>query len=85
MDKVTVTGRWTRWGEAAGWHAAAGLAKPTERVVTAESTYRIQCDPAPPAEALRALRVRGLGLRRREGYGALCPPLEPPRPYDPRV
>ena len=83
VDEVTVVGRWTRWGEAAGWHAAAGLAKPTERVVTAGSTYRIQCDRAPSPEALRALRVRGLGLRRREGFGALCPPLVPPRPLRP--
>ncbi|HEY6422287.1 MAG TPA: hypothetical protein VIY28_03370 [Pseudonocardiaceae bacterium] len=44
------------------------------------STYRVHCDRAPSAEALRALRVRGLGLRRREGFGALCPPLTPPRP-----
>jgi CRISPR-associated protein Csx10 len=78
VDEVMVTSSWTRWGEAAGWHAAAGLAKPTERVVTAGSTYRVHCDRAPSPEALRALRVRGLGLRRREGFGALCPPLEPP-------
>lgn len=80
VNKVEVVGRWTRWGEAAGWHAAAGLAKPTERVVTAGSTYRIQCDSVPSPEMLRALRVRGLGLRRREGFGALCPPLDPPDP-----
>ncbi|MGH3902436.1 MAG: type III-B CRISPR module-associated Cmr3 family protein [Pseudonocardiaceae bacterium] len=72
---------WMRWGEAAGWHAAAGLAKPTERVVAAGSTYRVQCDRPPSSQALRALRVRGVGLRRREGFGALCPPLEPPRPW----
>ncbi len=69
---------WMRWGEAAGWHAAAGLAKPTERVAAAGSTYRVECDRAPSPEALRALRVRGLGLRRREGFGALCPPFDPP-------
>ncbi|PZS26364.1 MAG: hypothetical protein DLM61_18535 [Pseudonocardiales bacterium] len=77
VEVVSVV-RWMRWGEAAGWHAAAGLAKPTERVVTAGSTYRVECDRAPSQEALRALRVRGLGLRRREGFGALCPPLDPP-------
>ncbi|MGH3905067.1 MAG: type III-B CRISPR module-associated Cmr3 family protein [Pseudonocardiaceae bacterium] len=81
VDEVTVAGQWTRWGEAAGWHAATGLAKPTERVVAAGSTYRVQCDRAPSPEALRALRIRGLGLRRREGFGALCPPLTPPRPW----
>lgn len=81
VDEVAVVGYWTRWGEAAGWHAAAGLAKPTERVVAAGSTYRVQCDRAPAPEALHALRVRGLGLRRREGFGALCPPLIPPRPW----
>ncbi|MGH3692484.1 MAG: type III-B CRISPR module-associated Cmr3 family protein [Pseudonocardiaceae bacterium] len=79
--KVVSVARWMRWGEAAGWHAAAGLAKPTERVVAAGSTYRVQCDRPPSPELLGALRVRGLGLRRREGFGALCPPLEPPRPW----
>lgn len=78
VDDVTIVDRWTRWGEAAGWHTAAGLAKPTERVVAAGSTYRVHCDPAPTPAVLRALRVRGLGLRRREGFGALCPPLVPP-------
>lgn len=82
VDIVSVVG-WMRWGEVAGWHAAAGLAKPTERVVTAGSTYRVECDRAPSREALRALRIRGLGLRRREGFGALCPPLVPPRPSEP--
>lgn len=81
MGAVSVVGSWMRWGEAAGWHAAAGLAKPTERVVAAGSTYRVQCDRPPSPEALRALRVRGVGLRRSGGFGALCPPLEPPRPW----
>lgn len=78
VDTATVADSWTRWGEAAGWHGASGLSKPTERCVTAGSTYLVQCDKAPADEALRRLRVRGLGLRRREGFGALCPPIAPP-------
>lgn len=69
---------WVRWGEVGGWHGASGLPKPTERCVTAGSTYLVRCDVPPKDEALRRLRVRGLGLRRREGFGALCPPITPP-------
>jgi CRISPR-associated protein Csx10 len=78
VDTATVADSWTRWGEAAGWHGASGLPKPTERCVTAGSTYLVQCDKAPSDDALRRLRVRGLGLRRREGFGALCPPIALP-------
>lgn len=77
---ATVAKSWTRWGEAAGWHGASGLPKPTERCVTAGSTYLVDCDQAPTDDALRRLRVRGVGLRRREGFGALCPPITPPVP-----
>lgn len=69
---------WTRWDEVAGWHAASGLPKPTERAVAAGSTYLVQCARPPTEDRLRRLRVAGLGLRRREGFGALCPPMKPP-------
>ncbi|MGH3528590.1 MAG: type III-B CRISPR module-associated Cmr3 family protein [Pseudonocardiaceae bacterium] len=79
VAKAKVVDSWTRWGEVAGWHGASGLPKPTERCVTAGSTYLVHCkEKAPTDEALRMLRVRGLGLRRREGFGALCPPIAPP-------
>ena len=59
---------WTRWDSVGGWHAASGLPKPTETVVTAGSTYAVQL--ADPSRAnLAALMDRGLGLRRHEGFG----------------
>ncbi|WP_317493492.1 type III-B CRISPR module-associated Cmr3 family protein [Haloechinothrix sp. LS1_15] len=70
--------RWTRWTEAGGWHAASGLPKPTERAVAPGSTYLVRCAEAPDENALRTLRARGIGLRRREGFGALYR-AEPPR------
>lgn len=80
VGRVTIDphARWTRWVEAAGWHAAAGLAKPTERVVGPGSTYVVECDTVPSDDAVRGLAVSGIGLRRREGFGALCPPLAAP-------
>lgn len=78
VGAANVQSKWVRWGEAAGWHVASGLPKPSERCVTAGSTYLIGCDVAPDEDALRRLRVRGVGLRRREGFGALCPPIRPP-------
>ncbi|MGI8310535.1 type III-B CRISPR module-associated Cmr3 family protein [Saccharopolyspora hattusasensis] len=68
---------WQRWTEVGGWHLASGLPKPTERAVQAGSTYRIRCAERPSEAARRALMVRGVGLRRREGFGALCRPAPP--------
>lgn len=68
-----VVRRWVRWTQVAGWHAASGLPKPAEVAVAAGSTYLVTCDRRPSAEALAVLGARGLGLRRIEGYGALCP------------
>ncbi|MEU6261931.1 type III-B CRISPR module-associated Cmr3 family protein [Saccharopolyspora shandongensis] len=68
---------WSRWTEVGGWHLASGLPKPTERAVQAGSTYRVRCAERPSDAALRALMVRGVGLRRREGFGALCRPVAP--------
>lgn len=78
VGAATVQRCWVRWGEVAGWHAASGLPKPSERCVTAGSTYLIHCDVPPDDHALRQLRVRGVGMRRREGFGALCPPIPAP-------
>lgn len=77
VDVFKVTGAWTRWDEVGGWHAASGLPKPVERAVAAGSTYRIRCAEAPSLASRRALAARGIGLRRREGFGALY--VSPPR------
>jgi CRISPR-associated protein Csx10 len=70
-EKVKITGKWTRWTEIGGWHLASGLPKPRERAVAAGSTYLVTC-PAPPDPAgLAGLLTQGVGLRRREGFGAL--------------
>jgi CRISPR-associated protein Csx10 len=69
--------RWTRWTEVGGWHEASGLPKPTERAVQTGSTYRVRCAEEPSEAARRALMARGVGLRRREGFGALYRPAEP--------
>ncbi|MBE9375295.1 hypothetical protein IQ251_12655 [Saccharopolyspora sp. HNM0983] len=68
---------WIRWTEAGGWHAASGLPKPTERAVAPGSTFRVQCAEPPAEAARRSLTARGVGLRRREGFGALHVPSVP--------
>ncbi|SFE27412.1 CRISPR-associated protein Csx10 [Actinopolyspora alba] len=76
VSEVEIIDSWSRWEEAGGWHAASGLPKPVERVVSAGSTYRVRCAEPPTETARRRLMTRGIGLRRREGFGALyrCEP-----------
>lgn len=62
---------WTRWCEIEGWHAASGLPKPVERAVQPGSTYLIRCAERADEQARKRLMARGIGLRRREGFGAL--------------
>lgn len=71
VEALEVQKCWTRWCEVEGWHAASGLPKPTERAVQPGSTYLVRCaGPADP-QARKRLMARGIGLRRREGFGAL--------------
>ncbi|MBA8825286.1 CRISPR-associated protein Csx10 [Saccharopolyspora lacisalsi] len=79
VDHVDIEDKWTRWEEVGGWHAASGLPKPTERVIAAGSTYRLRCSETASEAARRTLMARGVGLRRREGFGALYRMPEPPR------
>lgn len=72
--RAQVVRRWTRWEQAGGWHVASGLPKPQELTVAAGSTYLISPERALDDSALRRLSVRGLGLRRHEGFGDLAPP-----------
>jgi CRISPR-associated protein Csx10 len=65
---------WTRWEEAGGWHAASGLPKPQELTVCAGSTFIIHPERTVSDAALSHLALRGLGLRRHEGFGDLAPP-----------
>lgn len=59
---------WVRSGTLSGWHGIAGIPKSEEWIVEAGSTVVVDgCDDA----ALSAL-ARGIGLRQREGYGALA-------------
>ncbi|MDI2029512.1 type III-B CRISPR module-associated Cmr3 family protein [Saccharopolyspora sp. TS4A08] len=71
MKEITLVDYWSRWTDAGGWHAASGLPKPTERAVAAGSTYRLRFEAAVPKPAREELAARGVGLRRREGFGAL--------------
>lgn len=61
----------TRWCQVEGWHIASGLRKPVERAVQAGSTYLVTCAEPASEQARRTLMARGIGLRRREGFGAL--------------
>ena len=65
-----VCGQWPK----IGWHAASGLPKHQELTVSAGSTFQIHPERVVDDSALRDLAVRGLGLRRHEGYGDLAPP-----------
>jgi CRISPR-associated protein Csx10 len=68
--------RWARWHQVSGWHIASGLPKPGELAAGAGSTYLVEADGDVCAETLAALGLRGLGLRRHEGFGDLAPPPE---------
>ncbi|GAA0543976.1 type III-B CRISPR module-associated Cmr3 family protein [Actinomadura livida] len=67
---VTVARSWTRVTTAGGWHAASNLPKSTDLAVAAGSVFELLLPDGPPgADALRRLLLRGIGLRRAEGYG----------------
>lgn len=72
-----VSRRWVRWGTVGGWHIASGLPKPDETVVEAGSTYVVEVNVPPGGpdpdldKRVRTLLLRGIGLRREEGFGAL--------------
>jgi CRISPR-associated protein Csx10 len=75
---------WTRLTTVGGWHAASNLPKPDELAVTAGSVFELLFPEGPPGpEALTALLVQGIGLRRAEGYGWIeiaTTPWQPPAP-----
>lgn len=63
-----------------GWHAVSGLPKPEERAVAAGSTYAALTKGSLSEDAARRLLLRGVGLRRHEGFGALAFAVEVPEP-----
>jgi CRISPR-associated protein Csx10 len=71
---AAVSRSWTRWEETGGWHVASGLPKPSEMTVAAGSTFLIHTERIIPPEAVTALSLRGVGLRRHEGFGDLAGP-----------
>lgn len=71
--EVSVQRSWLRWASEGGWHAASKLPKPVERVVAAGSVYELGLSAQPSPDALAKLAVRGLGLRKAEGFGAVAP------------
>lgn len=70
---TTVEQQWTRWDQVGGWHMASQLPKHTETVVTGGSTYLLTVQGGVNNEQLRRLWLRGLGLRRHEGFGHVAP------------
>jgi len=64
---------WTRWQSVGGWHAASGLAKPSELAVSPGAVYIVRFDQAVPNEALRRVAHSGIGIRNHEGFGHLGP------------
>lgn len=64
---------WHRWETVGGWHAAAGIPKPEERVVAPGSVFRLSLEGEPTPQGLSRLVNRGVGLRRLEGFGSLGP------------
>lgn len=80
-DAVADQRKWWRPVRVGGWHLASGLPKPQELALAAGSTVLVK--PSGPVEpaALAALEQAGLGLRRREGFGAIAvnaPAWRPP-------
>lgn len=60
---------WTRAGRVAGWHVAAGLPKPEEHTVSAGSVIQFTTNAS--EQTLEELVHRGIGHRRREGFGRI--------------
>ncbi len=63
-----------------GWNAAWGCAKPDDLAVAMGSVYLYKYtgeDAAKLKNFLQELQLRGVGLRREEGFGkiAICEPL----------
>jgi hypothetical protein len=76
---VTIDRAWRRWTSEGGWHAASKLPKPVERAVAAGSVFRLGLGGVPSQEALQRLAIRGLGLRKAEGFGSISAmPTQPP-------
>ena len=51
---------WTRWEQSGGWHAASGLPKHQELIVSAGSTFRIHPERPVNDAALRTIASKGL-------------------------
>lgn len=77
---VTIERQWRRPIRVGGWHAAAGLPKPQEVALAAGSTAVIRPTEAVRADVLARLEHSGVGLLRREGYGAVAVNPLPWRP-----
>jgi CRISPR-associated protein Csx10 len=82
--RCEITSAWSRWDAVGGWHAASDLPKPTDTVVVAGSTWIVRSADGTPfdPQRVRRLGLRGIGLRRHEGFGHLTGPVpvrtEPP-------
>lgn len=74
--RCTIENSWWRWDTVGGWHAASELPKPTDSVVVAGSTWLVRSDATPfDPQRVRHLGLRGVGVRRHEGFGHLMGPV----------
>jgi len=79
LDNVELLCAFNSTREVLGWNAAWGLPKEMEMAIEKGSAFFFKCDTEQEnlCELLKQIELRGVGLRREEGFGRVyvCDPF----------